>query len=231
MENVQVQITRVVRGKTPLLNKLAFSGDDKHGKSQDDLLSIYLKITNLDDGRKLDYRSFNGNRFGGRDNPELTDDLGNHYKGIAFGFSAQPEGSTESESIYPEKSAADHLVFELPVGKAEFLVLELSARNTSGFPRGSSGSRFRSQRSAKGEARQRPMRLSAGLASAFAKTLRLLLSRGQLATLNNQGASASVPTIRSGGNPDLGPVWCLAAPRGHFLRESKHGRSGKRKTS
>jgi hypothetical protein len=100
-------------------------GENGRTWSKDSLLSVYLEVRNLDDGRKLDYRTFAGGAF--ERGAGLSDDLGNRYKGVDFGFSATPEGSTPSESIYPGKAVADHVVFEPPVGKASFLTLESPA--------------------------------------------------------------------------------------------------------
>ena len=122
--NVQVRISRVVRGQVPLTDRHPFPGEDGRGKSKDELLSIYLEVTNLDDGRKLDYRTPAGDVLG-FNGSKLADDLGNHYRGINFGFSSKPERQTDSESVYPGKSIVDHLVFELPVAKAKSLNLEL----------------------------------------------------------------------------------------------------------
>jgi hypothetical protein len=126
LEHVEVTLTRVVRGKVPLVDPAPFPGTDGRGQSKDDLLSVYLEVRNLDDGKKIDYRNFQGNLFG-LDSARLADNLGNQYRGVNFGFSSQPEGHTDSESIYPGKAIGDHLVFELPVAKASSLILELPA--------------------------------------------------------------------------------------------------------
>ena len=62
----------------------------------------------------------------------LTDNLGNSYRPVSFGFSAIPEKQTVSESIYPGKSVTDHLVFELPVNAAESLTLSMPASRAGG---------------------------------------------------------------------------------------------------
>jgi hypothetical protein len=61
---------------------------------------------------------------------ELTDDKGNRYKAINFGFGSSVIGQvTGSESIYPGKSLDDVLVFESPIERAQSLRLELPAEN------------------------------------------------------------------------------------------------------
>ncbi len=124
--NVQVRVARVVRGKVPMIDKIPAPSQNPRGESEDELLSIYLEITNLDDGRKIDFTSFAGVPFS-EDGAKLSDDLGNHYRRMNFGFSNRPAGRTESGSLYPGKKVSDHLVFELPVEKASFLMIEMPA--------------------------------------------------------------------------------------------------------
>jgi hypothetical protein len=128
--NVEVRVVRVVRGKVPLRDRHPFPGQDGRGVSKDELLSVYVEVKNLDDGRKLDYQTFAGDVLG-RSGCGLIDDLGNRYRGVGFGFSSTPDGRTESESIYPGKAVGDHLVFEVPVEKASFLILELQAKRAA----------------------------------------------------------------------------------------------------
>jgi hypothetical protein len=54
LEHVEVMVTRVVRGKVPLRDPNPFPGEDGRGQSQDALLSVYLEVRNLDDGKKID---------------------------------------------------------------------------------------------------------------------------------------------------------------------------------
>jgi hypothetical protein len=68
-----------------------------------------------------------------RDYATLEDNFGNTYKRINFGFSSNPVGAVErSESIYPNKSVSDVLVFEMPIDTIEYLRLELPAKNFGG---------------------------------------------------------------------------------------------------
>jgi hypothetical protein len=127
--NVQVQVTRVVRGKVPIERTI---GEDAESKS--DLLSVYVEITNLDPALKVDYRTFAGELFT-IDKATLKDDVGNTYRLTDFGISAKPKGATTSAAIHPGKAISDHLVFELPVDQAQFLILELPADRV-GIPKG-----------------------------------------------------------------------------------------------
>jgi hypothetical protein len=100
------------------------------------LLSVVLEISNLDPNRKLDFKTLAGKQFSlERDNATLSDNFGNRYRGIDFGFSALPEFRTEEESIYPGRTIRDQLVFEAPVGNITSIDLEIPGRNVgqSGF--------------------------------------------------------------------------------------------------
>jgi hypothetical protein len=62
----------------------------------------------------------------------LTDNFDNRYKVVSFGFCSKVKGAAESDSVYPGKAIQDVLVFEEPVGKVEYLNLELPAENFGG---------------------------------------------------------------------------------------------------
>ena len=120
--NVQIELTRVLVGKIPLK-----SVGDQTGQSTDVLCQISLRITNRASASKIDYVGWQGNSFSS--NAKLTDDVGNRYKGINFGFGTEVVGQVKSESIYPGKSLEDILVFEAPVDAAKYLNLELPGGN------------------------------------------------------------------------------------------------------
>jgi hypothetical protein len=104
--------------------------------SQEKLLLIRLQIDNVSDGRKLDYKSWSDSHSILADEAaQLTDSLNNRYKRVTFGIASSIEGQVDSESIYPGKSINDLLVFEVPVEKAEYLRLELPAKNFGGTGR------------------------------------------------------------------------------------------------
>jgi hypothetical protein len=58
-----------------------------------------------------------------------SSDIGNHYKAVGFGFGSDIVGQIKSESIYPGQSVDDLLIFEVQVGAAKYLKLELPASN------------------------------------------------------------------------------------------------------
>jgi hypothetical protein len=126
--DVQVQITGVSVGKVPLKDVL------REGQSKDALLMVKLELLNQSATRKLEYRGWAGRDFAlGRDYATVKDNFGNGYKRISFGFSSQPVGAVErTESIYPNKSVTDVLVFEPPLDTATHLDLELPAKNFGG---------------------------------------------------------------------------------------------------
>ena len=120
---------RVLTGKVPLRSGF----DDGASSSKDDLLAIYLEMINRSQNKKIEYRSWLGGDVAfSRDYAALHDNFGNTYKRISLGFSTKIVGHTGSESIYPGKSLGDVLVFELPIDTAEYLRLELPAKNFGG---------------------------------------------------------------------------------------------------
>jgi hypothetical protein len=126
--DVQIQVKGVRVGKVPLKERIG----DSSGESKDVLLMIDLEVANLGETKKLDYRSWGGraSSFGTR--TALTDNFDNKYKVVNFGFSSEVVGSVQSESVYPGKSIRDVLVFEEPIGKVEYLNLELPAAQFGG---------------------------------------------------------------------------------------------------
>jgi len=127
--DLQVRIAKVILGKVPL--KDAFR---EGSKSKDDLLMVNLELLNTNPTKKVEYHSWSGKDISfDRDYATLEDNFGNTYKRINFGFSSQPVGAIErSESIYPNKSVTDVLVFEVPLDTIEYLRLELPAKNFGG---------------------------------------------------------------------------------------------------
>lgn len=120
----QIKIERVATGIVPL--KTLF-GDDS--ESKDELLIVWLNITNVTSNKKVDYRGYMGDfssLAGIR--AELTDENGNSYRAITFGAGTKVRDAETSTSIYPGKSIRDAVVFELPIDGAKFLHLELSGQ-------------------------------------------------------------------------------------------------------
>jgi hypothetical protein len=127
--DIELRVTQVLEGKVPL--RTGF--DDRETASQDDLLAINIEMKNLSRSSKIEYSSWQGRDMAfSRDYATLQDNFGNGYKRISFGFGMDIVGQTQSDSIYPGKSLADVLVFELPVDTAEYLNLELPAKNFGG---------------------------------------------------------------------------------------------------
>jgi len=127
--DIELRVMRVLTGKVPLRSGFG----DGESSSEDDLLAIHLEIINRSQNKKIEYRSWLGRDIAfSRDYATLQDNFGNTYKRISFGFGTKIVGHTESESIYPGKSLGDVLVFELPIDTAEYLRLELPAKNFGG---------------------------------------------------------------------------------------------------
>jgi len=127
--DIELRVMRVLTGKVPLRSGFG----DGESSSEDDLLAIHLEMINRSQNKKIEYRSWLGRDIAfSRDYATLQDNFGNTYKRISFGFGTKIVGHTESESIYPGKSLGDVLVFELPIDTAEYLRLELPAKNFGG---------------------------------------------------------------------------------------------------
>jgi hypothetical protein len=119
----EVQIAAVKSGKVPLTG---ITGDLT--QSEEDHLYVLLVILNKSDSKKLNHVGFSGSVASSFDHsgPKLKDDLGNTYRQINFGFGNKVPMQAKSESIYPEKSCTDMVVFETPIDKAKTLYLELA---------------------------------------------------------------------------------------------------------
>jgi hypothetical protein len=126
--DLQVQITLVTIGQVPLKT---ITGNSK---SKDNLLMVKLELLNMNPTKKVEYHSWSGKDISfDRDFATLKDNFDNSYKRISFGLGSYPVGAVErSESIYPNKSVTDVLVFELPLDTIEYLRLELPAKNFGG---------------------------------------------------------------------------------------------------
>ncbi len=112
------------------VSKVALKGLGGAGESADALLIVNLGIGTTNPNRKIDYQTWAGQDISiKRDFATISDNNSNHYKRIGFGFSNDPIGRTDSNSIYPDKPVTDVLVFEVPLKTAEFLTIELPASN------------------------------------------------------------------------------------------------------
>ncbi len=110
------------------------SGTDfRDFKSKEQHLLVHMKVENLSDNRKVDFTGWQAVEYFDEGNaPQLRDNFNNKYKRITFGFATNIDGQILSASIYPEKSITDLLIFEVPVDGAEYLRLELPAKNFGG---------------------------------------------------------------------------------------------------
>jgi hypothetical protein len=126
--DLQVQVVQVTIGQVPLKT---ITGNSR---SKDNLLMVTLELRNTNPTKKVDYHTWSGADFSfDRDFATLKDNFDNSYKRISFGLGSYPVGAVErSESIYPNKSVTDVLVFEVPLDTIEYLRLELPAENFGG---------------------------------------------------------------------------------------------------
>jgi hypothetical protein len=98
----------------------------ERAESNDEFLIVVFGIGISDSGRKVDYDGWASSSV------SLTDNLGNSYKPINFGFGTAIDGQLKSATIYSDKPAQDRLVFQRPVRDADKLLLELPASNVGG---------------------------------------------------------------------------------------------------
>ena len=121
----RVKLLKGFIGKVPLEHL------GRASQSASELLSFSFEVTNLSDTRKMNYQPWSGKLFQvDRNFATLKDNFGNNYKRIDFGIGSHPTDAIEhNESLYPGKSLNDLLVFEVPIDNAEWLDLELPAKN------------------------------------------------------------------------------------------------------
>ena len=101
--------------------------------SEDPVLVVRLRLRNTSDSQKMEYLGWGGEEASiARDFATVQDNFGNAYRKITLGPATRVAGQVLSESIYPGKEITDILLFEQPVGKTEFLKLELPAANFGG---------------------------------------------------------------------------------------------------
>jgi hypothetical protein len=105
-----------------------FGDDDRETK--DELGILRIKLTNVTEVKKIDYRSPNNdNPF--RESPHLEDEFDNKYSLRSFsGMTFKMAEGTDlrgQSAINPENAREDVLAFELPVKKATNFVLHLPA--------------------------------------------------------------------------------------------------------
>ncbi len=101
---------------------------DSGGVSRNKLLVVWLRITNLDDKKRLRFGSWldsTGLTFG-KERPTIEDDVGNTYRAVSTAL-WKPKGHQGHEHIYPGKSILTAVLFEPPVDAAKVLRLKLPA--------------------------------------------------------------------------------------------------------
>jgi hypothetical protein len=109
---------------------VAFKGPTGEGQSKEPQLILTIEVSNTNQNRKLDYRSWAGADVSfDRDFAILKDNFDNSYKRITFGIFSRPIGQAVSESIYPGKSLTDVLVFEAPLENIDQLDLNMPGKN------------------------------------------------------------------------------------------------------
>jgi len=123
--NIQLEITAVHIGKVPLYRTIM----KEDTESVEDLLTVWLNITNTSSNKKIDYQGWMSDYASLRDiDADLTDDNDNRYRGISFSATTTVKDAQTNESIYPGKSITDAVVFEIPIDGVKHLDLRLSAK-------------------------------------------------------------------------------------------------------
>lgn len=100
--------------------------------SEKEHFRVAVQIKNNHKTRKVDFEGWGTEGPFLADSARMTDEHGNTYKRITFGFAAKIEGQIRAASIYPGQSITDVLVFEAPVEAAKKLKLSLPATNFKG---------------------------------------------------------------------------------------------------
>ena len=109
---------------------VALSGPTGEGQSKEPQLILTIEVTNTNQNRKIDYRTWAGADVSfERDFATLKDDFENSYKRITFGNFDRPIRRVVSESMYPGKSPTDVLVFEAPLENIKQLDLDMPGKN------------------------------------------------------------------------------------------------------
>lgn len=98
--------------------------------SAEDLLLVRLKITNTSTTKKMNYKTWRGGMMSlTKDFGSMSDEFGNFYKRIDTDTKTPLDSIERSDSIYPEKSITDTLVFEIPTDSAKTLTLDMPGDN------------------------------------------------------------------------------------------------------
>ena len=122
-QNIEVKLKSVNIDYVTGANIREFSSNEK-------LLKIVINIINLNPNKKVDYDGWGRNQISiGKTNATLTDNFGNFYKKVHFGLISTIDGQIKAEAVYPNKPITDLIVFEVPLGTVEYLVLDLPAEN------------------------------------------------------------------------------------------------------
>lgn len=103
--------------------------------SKDKLLMISVELTNTSRTKIMNYRGWAAQwiDFNNEDRGSLKDDTGNNYKRVHFSIGTRVKGQVSgNESIYPNKTLTDILVFEPPTDACKYLVLELPVSAVGG---------------------------------------------------------------------------------------------------
>jgi hypothetical protein len=99
----------------------------------EDYLRIQLSVGNTSSTKKYDFHTWRGSTIStSRDYATLTDNNGNIYKIITFGFAQAIYNTRDESSIYPQQGFTDLVVFEKPVDGIKWIHLELPAANFGG---------------------------------------------------------------------------------------------------
>lgn len=118
-----------LRVKKTLIDYVEINSFGK-SKSATKLFIISLEITNLSDKKIMDYKGLATKIYTSlsEDVASLKDDNDNNYKRVHFGLGSRIEGQVHGgESIYPQKTLSDVIIFEPPVDVAKFVLLEIPA--------------------------------------------------------------------------------------------------------
>lgn len=109
------------------IGRVHFRELNEKGLSQDEVLQILVRITNIHDKRRTEFKGW-GCADGFLEStraPTLSDNIGYTYRKVRYGLLVDTIGQVNQASIYPGQTVTDLLIYHVPLPAAEVLFLKL----------------------------------------------------------------------------------------------------------
>lgn len=116
------------------IDRVPFDEFRRRRTSAEEYTTISVGIVNLSPTKLFVYKTWRADAYDWGAAPAvLVDEHGNTYRRVAFGIGTVPVGGIDTdETLYPQKSVIDVLVFERPVDKAQRITLKLPLKALGG---------------------------------------------------------------------------------------------------